>query len=103
MTRLERKQRAKELEAFLGEYVTIPLKNINLMGPESLADSLEGLLTSSAVEGYVIDISENYIYLGETPDGFDTAISIDEIGLIKGIDNVPEELKVYVPEGEDVH
>ena len=99
MTQAERKRRAKSLEGFLGELVSIQLKNLNTIE----GDSIDTLCINNAVLGYCIDIDEFYIYLGESPEGYDTAVELDEVGLVKILENVPEELVTFVPEDENVH
>ena len=99
MTAAERKKRAKVLEKFLGEFVIIELKNISSIE----GSSIDTLVVKNAETGYVIDVDEFYMYLGETPEGYDTAIELEEVGKIKIIEEIPEELMTFVPEDENVH
>jgi len=99
MTAKDRKQRAEELRTFSGEFVELSLKTT------SMAEAVNQDITmvSNITIGYVIEVSDFYLFLGETPEGFNSAIEIEEISRIQMIDNVPEELKTFIGDDDSVH
>ena len=86
--------KAKELQNLVGEYVQIYLKNISIT--ETSQDQ-EVTVVSSSAAGYVIDVTNNYIYLAESVElEGNIIIDFDLIGIIMitdpdGIDVVFEQ------------
>ena len=99
MNQIQRKKRARYLEYFLGDYVSIQLKNMTIV--EGLDN--ETISINNSITGYVTDVNDYYIYLGDKLEEYHTAIEIDEVGIIKIIEVIPPELQVVVPEDKNVH
>jgi len=75
---------AEELQELLGEYVSIQLNDIKMF--EKLPE-LQAMALAPTTEGYVIDVSDNFIYIGtKTSDSYDTLISHSMVAFISIID-----------------
>jgi len=99
MTLAERKVKAKALEKLLGDFIEIRLKTMTNM--ETTHDEM--LKMSNHMAGYVIDIDECFIYLGEDPSGFTEMIDLDEVGTVSVKEDIPEELLTIVKADDSVH
>ena len=67
-------------DLFLGEYVFITIRNFiasQLMEDEESGQTVQ-TQGVSYVTGYILDIDNEYYYLGNTPDGVDTIVQRSE-------------------------
>lgn len=97
MDLIDRKKKAKELQELVGEFVEIRLRSLDML---DISDPDSATITP--LDGYIAQVTENYIYLGDELDEYNTLINIDDIKVIKIVDSLPEELKQLL-EGENVH
>ena len=79
MTNSERKKRTKELKQLIGTYVIVLLKSSAIRG--NIED--DNVTISNATDGYVVDVSDCYIYLGSSQESLDNIICIDDISNFK--------------------
>lgn len=92
--------KARELKHLIGQFVQITLKDVKVV--EFLQEhGVTGI--EPYQEGYVVDVSSNYLYLGENTEEFTQLIEIDSFDQLKIVEPIPEELKVFAPPGEDIH
>lgn len=95
--------RVKELQALIGEYVKLQLKDIKMY--ESIPE-LQMVGFAPEVAGYIVDVTDNFVYLGEnSTEDFDTIIDVDFFAIIQICEpkeEMPEELN-FVPDGETAH
>jgi hypothetical protein len=69
----------KELESLVGHYVLLHVNNLIVTG----IDGDMGLGVMTGLEGYIVDVSDNYLYLGRNFEkGFDNIVNLNEILLI---------------------
>lgn len=89
------------LELYVGELIVVHLKNMNIVTTNENQEMIE---LSPMVEGFVVDIDRNFIYLG-TADGMVLkTLTHDVVGIIE-VNNLMEEMlsnDMPVSEG-DVH
>jgi len=98
MTVSERKSKAKRLLALIGDFVEVILKTMTRMDTSN-----DSLLLNNTVVGYVVDVDESFLYLGETMNGYSNLIDLDEVGKIELVENIPEELLTHISEDDSVH
>lgn len=98
MNATDRKKKVKALTKLLGDFVEVNFKSISRM--ETLGDQLS---VSNSTSGYVIDVDDCFLYLGENPDGFSTMVDIEEVGVINIREEIPEELMVIIRGDDSVH
>lgn len=99
MKRSRAQKRSDEFLEYLGEFVTVYFKepfilNIN---PEDGSSAVVPV-----AQGYVIDYTDHYVRLGETPHEYTRSISIEKIDMIELSTGILEEVEV-MPEGEISH
>lgn len=95
--------RKDEYMEYIGEYVTLNLKDCMTI----VNDGEGNTVKMGFVEGFVVDVSDTHLRMGETPEkeGYTTSIDFDVIGVIQLNDeNIMGNLMANVPsEDEDVH
>lgn len=67
----------EELSVYEGQYVRIHLKNI------SIGVDHEEVIATSEAAGYVIEVGNYFLHLGDTPHGFNRSINIIDISVIE--------------------
>ena len=101
---MAKSNKVHELEALLGEYITIQLNDVKMF--EKIPE-IGAIGITPIVEGYVVDVSETFIYLGsKDPEAFDTLIDhslINIITLSEPTEEVPQELLQFPEPGEPTH
>ena len=95
--------KAEQLSLLIGEYVSLKLKNMQTL---ELIPETESVAVSISSEGYIADVTNEYVYISDNRDceDFHTMIDIVNIGGASIVDNIPDELKDmgFVSEG-DLH
>lgn len=94
----DRKKKVKALQKLLGDFIEISYKTISNM--ETIEDQLK---ISNSISGYVIDVDDFYIYLGDNPDGYSILVDLEEIGSIQIREDIPEELMTIIRGDDSVH
>ncbi len=75
MTFKQRQLKAKELSKLIGDFVVITTDKVQQMAGENMED----LKVSNKVFGFVIDVTVNYVYLGEDLNsGYSNLVDINE-------------------------
>ena len=89
-------------ETFIDEDVVFYLKDMNV--PLVSSDG-EDFKISGMTDGYVIDIDENYYYLGDKDGGIDRVISHDIITIVEIALVIDESMKAFLelPSDDEVH
>jgi hypothetical protein len=101
---MAKRTRVEELEQLLGEFVSVQLNDVKMY--EKIPE-LNAMALSPVVEGYFVDVSDNYIYIGtRDADSFDTIITHEMVAILSIIEPgeaTVEEL-IDMPEpGETTH
>lgn len=92
-------KRSKELSEIIGEYVRIHFKG---NGPTTEIAEIGALV--QGLEGYVIDVTDNFMYIGnDLNNGYNAIIDVDNINLIEITQPTPQELLVVRDPDEEVH
>ena len=77
---MAKRSRTQELEDLLGEFVSVQLNDVKMY--EKIQE-LNTMALSPVVEGYVVDVTDNFIYIGtQAADSFDTLISHEMVAVI---------------------
>ena len=84
------KSKTKELQELLGEHIYLFFRSASIIEDIDPSNPVIG----TGIRGYVIDVSDHFIYLGGNPDQYDIIISMDEIGIIRLI---PERTTIVQP------
>jgi len=74
--------KSEELNDYLGEYVKVYLRSMNIVEGNVMEQNV-GIMTHFV--GYVIDITPNYIHLGDTPDEMSRSIDLTEVGAVEAV------------------
>jgi len=88
-------------QCFLSEYVIFYLKDmqIPLVSPEGDEMTINGM-----TEGLVIDIDENYYYLGEEDGTINKVVSHNSVGIVEIAPNDDGYEPIFsLPSDEDIH
>lgn len=99
MTLSERKSKSKRLLNIVGNYVEILLKTITRI--ESFGEDIN--VSSNLLQGYLVDVDESYVYVGEELGSYVAMIDLNEIGMITIKEDIPEELLTIIPGDDSVH
>lgn len=77
--------KAKDLRSFLGLLIVLFFKNTTLSVENGDGSKSEG----TGVKGYVVDVTDGFIYLGSSPEVYDTLIAIEDVCVVR----VPDEIE----------
>ena len=91
----------KTLKQYLGEYVAVYLKNPIIIGVDSKSGQS---MVSAALGGYVIDIDDHFIHLGDSEEEISRSIVLSELTVIEVKDEYAEAIEFLdVPEDKEFH
>lgn len=102
---MPRKKHTKKDEymEYLGEYVTLNLKDCMTI----VNDGEGNVVKMGFIEGYIVDVTDTHIRVGESPEknGYTTSVDFDVVGVIQlNEENIIGNLMANVPmDDEDVH
>jgi hypothetical protein len=101
---MAKKTRAAELREIIGEYVSIQLNDVKMF--EKIPE-FQTMALSPVVEGYITDVTDNFIYIGtKTYDSFDTILTPEMVAVItitEPQEDIPEELTILPGPGDTSH
>jgi len=93
------KKKAKEFDELIGDFVQVRLKNMSILNQNE-----HGVEMTTAYEGYLLNVTEFYMYIGETENHYSVMIDIEEVGLVSILEDIPEELITDLPTNPgDIH
>lgn len=79
MSKNEKASKIEELYHLLGHYLELNLKDTKMM---SIIPSTNIVEMKTSVEGYLIDVTDNFAYLGEDLEsGFSKMVAIEDVGI----------------------
>lgn len=97
------KSKHRELKELIGNYVKLQLRDVKLY--ERIPE-LQIAGFSPEVEGYIVDVTPNFVYIGEDLEHYNILVELDSVGFITITDPLEDELidvlKIMDP-GETKH
>ena len=90
-------------ECFLGEVVVFYLRDMNVA---AFTDEGDQLKISGMIDGLVVDIDEDYYYLGDDEGGIEKVISHDSVAVVeiaKTDEGIFDRMMGFPSEEEDIH
>lgn len=80
--------KAQDLLDFKGLSVIIFFKNVTLSIENGDGSKSEG----TAVKGFVVKVTDAFVYLGADPDVYDTVVAVEDVSIIR----VPDEIEQLI-------
>lgn len=81
----------KTRQNLVKQHVTIYLKDMNI---SATTPDGENVQISAMVEGYVIDVDDVYVYVGDKRNKFNKLITHEVVGVIEINDNEPKQAMI---------
>jgi hypothetical protein len=91
---LTRSSRAKELSVYIGQYVAISVYGSHI----TVHTEEEQINQILQIVGYVIDVTDNFVHLGQTKEGFDKSVAIENILVIEVVSETiePDDMNIEI-------
>jgi len=103
MSLATKKSKAIKMREFIGDKVRIHIKDMQIRDIDIQGDQVVG----NAMEGFILDADQDFVYMGGNPnEGYTHIIDIDIVGMIQLVDydedlkQIIELLNTETPEGE---
>lgn len=104
MTQRQRELKVNALKNFIGDKVRVHLRQMSIQDIDKDGD----FITSSTIEGFLLDIDTAAVYMGGDPDaGYTHVIDLEVVGMMnlvdEELDDIIELLQGEIPIDDEMH
>lgn len=93
------KTKSSDYEELVGQYVNVHLKGLIIT---EMVLATNQLIQTTTFEGYLINYTDNHIYLGETLESYNLLIDVSNVGAILITEQLAPELKYFTPDEKEI-